>query len=99
MNRTLYRFRFAKETAIKDVEETLLLGVLAAEGLIGRARLRLEFRYAVDAEANAVIIDATAPGGAAVAAMFTNFLFHELGRDAFEVRRADVACEDCGGCK
>ena len=42
MNRELYRYNFNSKVPFRDVEESLLLAVLAAESLHGRALVRLD---------------------------------------------------------
>ena len=95
MNPVIYRYRFKPHVPLKDVEETLLLGVLAAEGLHGAAQVEMDVCYRFDQERHACVIDARSDAGRDVARIFTNFLRHEFARDAFDVKAVDVA----SGCK
>jgi hypothetical protein len=99
MSRTLYRYRFAKKAPPKDAEDTLGLAILAAEGLVGQARLRLDFRYAMDVDNRACVINATGVAGYIVACIFTSLLTHEFGIDAFTIERLDTCetpkCKEC----
>ena len=95
MNPVIYRYRFKPRVPLQDVEETLLLGVLAAEGLHGAARIEMDVCYCFDRERHACVVDGRSPAGRDVARIFTNFLRHEFGPEAFEVKAVDVA----SGCK
>jgi hypothetical protein len=91
MNPVIYRYRFKPCVALQDVEETLLLGVLAAEGLYGAARIEMDVCYRFDRDRHACAVDAHSDAGRDVARIFTNLLRHEFGADAFEVTAVDVA--------
>ena len=78
------RFEFREGLTTADAEQTLLLAVMAAEGLFGRARARLEFTYGVDG--NAIEIHTGTEVGTAVARVFTALLLRAHGEDTFEVR-------------
>jgi len=97
MSTTAYRYRFAKEVSLQEAEETLLLAILAAEGLFGEARVRMDAGYVVDPGLRALVVDASTPVGQAVNAIFTSLALREFGRDAFHVRRiaGNPACA-CG---
>lgn len=89
MNSQAYRFRFRPEIALKDAEDTLLLAFLAAEGIFGQARVRMDAGYAIDATINVIVIDASTLIGQVVAAIFTAFISREFGQGAFHVRRVE----------
>ena len=95
MNPVIYRYRFKPHVPLQDVEETLLLGVLAAEGLHGASRIEMDACYCFDRERHACVVDARSDAGRDVARIFTNFLRHEFGADAFDVKAVDVA----SGCR
>ena len=88
MNKPGYRFAFNPEVSMKDVEDFLLLAVLAAEGLHGQARVRLDAAYGMDEAKRTCAIDASTPVGQDVAAIFTGFAGAALGQNAFRVERA-----------
>ena len=92
MSPTAYRYRFQERVPLKDVEETLLLGVLAAEGLHGAARVAMDARYSLDKDRRACAVDATSDAGRDIARIFTSLLIHEFGPDAFHVEAVELAC-------
>ena len=47
MNRA-YRYKFREGIDPRDVEDTLLLAFLAAEGIFGEARVRMDGSYSAD---------------------------------------------------
>ncbi len=92
MNPTAYRYRFEGRVPLQDVEETLLLGVLAAEGLHGAARVAMDCRYSLDKDRRACAVDATTDAGRDLARIFTSLLLHEFGPDAFRVEAVELPC-------
>ena len=87
MNRTRYRYEFEPEISLRDVEESVALAILAAEGVHGEAQVRLDAGYAIDESARACLIDASTVVGETIARVFTGFLRKEFGEDAFRVER------------
>jgi len=87
MTREIYRFTFEPTAQARDVEEALLLAVLAVESLHGQSRVRMDASYCVDAEKRTTVIDAATPVGRDICRIFTGFASHEFGESAFKVRR------------
>lgn len=82
-----YRYQFGEGSDLRDVEDTLLLALLAAEGIFGEARVRLDGGYSIDRDARTATVDASTVVGQIVNAVFTTFAIKEFGRDGFTVRR------------
>ncbi len=93
MSEHAYRYRFAERIDLRDVGDTLLLAVLAAAGLFGQTRVRMDAGFATDPSSNVLIVDASTIVGQAINGIFTSFLMREFGADAFEVKRVAVARE------
>ena len=87
MNRELYRYNFDSKIPIQDVEESLLLAVLAAESLHGRSLVRLDASFCLDPKKRSCVVDAATEVGRAIARIFTGFLSREFGEEAFRVER------------
>ena len=87
MNRELYRYNFNATVPLRDVEESLLLAVLATESLHGRALVRLDASFCLDTGKRACVVDAATDVGRAIARIFTGFLTREFGEEAFKVER------------
>ena len=87
MSRDVYRYRFNRAAPMGDVRDSLHLAIFAAEGLHGRAQVRLDAGYHVDEEKRACVVDAAAPVGRTVAQVFTGLLTRQFGEDAFTVER------------
>ena len=79
-----YRYKFAEGVRLRDAEDTLLL---AAEGIYGQSRVRMDAAYVVDALPRAIVVDGATQVGRDVSGVFTSFLMKEFGPDAFRVRR------------
>jgi hypothetical protein len=84
-----YRYRFADRVDLRDAGDTLLLAVLAAEGLFGAAQVRLDFGFAADEAIGVIVVDASTDVGQAVNGIFTSFISREFGRGAFCVKRVE----------
>lgn len=87
MNTAVFRFTFARGVEISEAEDTLQLAILAAEGLFGEARVRMEVSYHADAPRSVIVVDGATPSGDAVVRIFTSFLIREFGPEGFSVRR------------
>lgn len=83
-----YVFTFKDSVPMAEVEETLLMAVVAAEGVHGRARVRLDATYTTSAESRTCKVSADNDVGQAMAKIFTELLVLEIGEDAF-----DVSCD------
>ena len=83
----IYRFRFARTVPPRDIEDTLLLALMAVESLHGRARLRMDGGYAFDKEQRLCEIDASSKVGADLAEIFTGYATREYGDDAMTIQQ------------
>ena len=83
----VYRFQFDERIPLEEAEMTLHLATFAAEGLFGRARVRLETSYFLDGPRRTISVDGTTEVGAAVVRIFTGLVIREFGEEAFEVCR------------
>ncbi|MBT5608571.1 MAG: hypothetical protein HOJ57_21725 [Lentisphaerae bacterium] len=109
--KTVHRFRFEPEVPLEEAETALVLAIIAAEALHGQAEVRLSLRYLFGEKKHACVIDGDNDAARHVILIFTQFLIHEFGEDAFQVTREQHAakppkatCEEpkpdtgCGAC-
>ncbi len=89
MNREIHRYEFDTSVPAGEVESTLLLAVLAVEGLHGTSRVRLDAKYSVDTEKRTCVIDAETVVGQDISRIFTGFAIREFGESAFTVGRVE----------
>ena len=82
-----YKYQFRDGIDLSDVEDTLLLAFLAAEGIFGEIRARMDGSYSQDREERTLTVDASTAVGQVVNAVFTAYITKEFGRDSFTVRR------------
>lgn len=87
MMKDTYRYRFPPPVEMAQVEETLLLATMAAEGLHGRSRVQLEAKFQCDAATRTAEIVAGTEVGEAIARVFTALLNTTIGESAFKVER------------
>lgn len=87
MHTAVFRFSFDEDVNLIEAEATLQLAILAAEGLLGESRVRMEFSYHLDAPRAALLVDGSTASGDAIVRIYTAFLSREFGSDRFAVRR------------
>lgn len=90
MNRIGYRYRFARNINLTEAKDTLLLALLATDGLFGRSRVRMDAAWATDESINVIVIDAGTLVGMTVSLIFTAFITSEFGPDAFDARQIEM---------
>lgn len=91
-----YVFTFSDTVPMAGVDETLLMAVVAAEGIHGRARVRLDVKFATNAEGRTCTVSADSEAGQSVAKIFAELLVLEIGDGAFEVSDGEAA-QRCAG--
>ncbi len=79
------KFVFNKKVPIEEIESKVALAIFTAEGLHGKAKVRLDAAYL--ASENEVIIDVATPVGERVAELFTVISSWEFGDRSFTVER------------
>lgn len=87
MNNMMFRFEFDLVVDFDEAETTLQLAIMAAEGLVGEACVRMDVTFEVDPALRTIFIDGGSPTGEVVTRIFTSLLTHEFGADVFWVRR------------
>ena len=90
MPRETYRYRFNRDVPPRDLEESLLLAVVAVECLHGESRVRLDARYCLRAKDGVCVIDAGSDVGRDLNRIFTGFVTREFGQASFRVQRIDT---------
>ena len=86
MNQETYRYTFESNIPYQEIEDSLMLAVMAAESLHGRSPVRLDASFRLDTKKRSCTIDATEIGQA-IARIFTGFLTREFGEESFKVER------------
>ena len=80
-----YKFTFEKRVSLSDAVESLYLAIFSAEGLHGRAQVRLDAGYALDEAQRRLVVAAGSAVGRTVAQIFTGLLGRQFGENAFTV--------------
>lgn len=86
----IFRYEFSTAINFEDVEDTLLLALMATEALHGDTGVRLETRYYVDAPHRRCTVDATTGPGHDFNRIFAGLLIREFGNKAFQVERLPI---------
>ena len=87
MNHFIYQYRFTNSVSMRDIEDTLMLSVIAAEALHGRSQVNLDATFHLDKKTRVCEVIAGTEVGQDIARIFTGFLAREFGEEAFEVKR------------
>ena len=82
-------YRFKPDVPLDEVEDSLSLAALAAEGLHGRSRVRLEARFVLDYEAHECRISAVTEVGRDLARIFTGLVSQQFGEEGYELKAED----------
>lgn len=98
MTNHIYRYRFDRAVPASEIEETLMLALIAVESLHGRARLRMDGRYRFDKKQHACEIDASTEVGADLAKIFTGYATQEYGDDAVAIKQKVTPGEKTSKC-
>ena len=93
MNKTIYHYRIKDGIPMNAVKDSLLLSVMAAEGLYGRSRINLEARFRLERVSKTCMIEAGTKIGETIACVFTGLLIREFGEQAFKVERKETSLE------
>jgi hypothetical protein len=93
MQPAIYRFEFDESVVMADVETTLHLAILGAEGLFGESSVRMDGAYSIDEQRRACVVDARNEVGRCICQIFTGYLGREIGGDAFSVRAVSGSCD------
>jgi hypothetical protein len=98
MKKHIYHYRFARTIPAREIEETLMLAVIAVESLHGRARLTMDGRYRFDKAQHLCEIDATTEVGMDLARIFTGYVTREYGDISISIDLEFVPAESAGKC-
>lgn len=83
----IYRYSFAAETPLEEVEASLLLAIWGTESLHGETQVRLDASHFLDKCLRRCVIDASTDVGRDINRLFVGFLNREFGPDSFELER------------
>src|SRR5262245_39734533 len=93
MLKPTYRYTFEDAVPFRDVQETLILALLATEAVHGSPQVRLDAEYRLDVPGRACEIAADTPAGRDLNKTFVNFARREYGDSAFRVERVAEALD------
>lgn len=86
---TAYRYTFAADVPLDEVELTLRLAVLATESLHGETRVRLDAGHTFNPDRRVCEIDADTRVGRDLNRLFAGFARREYGDAAVRVERLE----------
>jgi hypothetical protein len=89
----IYRFEFVESVSMVEVEETLMLAIIATESLHGESQARLDIEHEFSVEKRTCAINATTSVGADLNRLFVGFVTREFGAGAFQVERVGAQPE------
>lgn len=89
MKHNVYRYTFAAEASIEEIEASLLQAIMATESLHGESQTRLDVAHYLDRDERACVIDAGTSVDRDLNRLFIGFLDREFGPDSFTVERVE----------
>lgn len=96
MNHQCYQYRFARTVPAGEIEDTLMLALLAVESLHGSARVRMDGRCRFDKERHVCEIETGTRVGSDLAEIFTGFITVEFGEVAVSITKCGMQNAECG---
>lgn len=101
MKKQTYRFRIAQSIPARDIEETLMLSLMAVESLYGHTQVRMDSRFKLDKKRRICVIDAGTRIGADLAKIFAGYVTREFGEKAVDIARGplNTCAGQQGGCR
>lgn len=100
MNTERYCYQFKDKVPVLDIEETLMLALLAVESMHGRTRVRMDGRFRLDKKERVCVIHAGTRIGEDLAKIFTGFVTREFGDDAVDIVHEPAhRCTGQGNCR
>jgi hypothetical protein len=91
MRQRIYRYQFAGDVSMEDVEASIVIALLAAESLHGECDLQLAAPHYFDAKPRACVVDATTSVGQDFNRILLGFLRREFGTASFQVQAVEAA--------
>jgi hypothetical protein len=93
MAESIYRYTFHESVPVAELEDTLVLAVIATESLHGEGQVLLDMVHAFDPRARSCVIDAGTAVGRDFSKLFHGLISREFGRGAFQVERVGARPE------
>ncbi len=86
MGETSFQFRFGPRVELDEVHDSLVLSLMASEGLHGRTRVQLEANFHLDRDERTCTVQAETEVGRDLVRIFTALLTRQFGEDGFRVK-------------
>jgi hypothetical protein len=87
--REAYRYTFEASVPQVEIQGTLALARVAAEGLHGQTQFCLEAQHMLAPDGSVCLIEVRGPAGRDFNRLFLNFIAREFGPDAYTFKRID----------
>ena len=101
MPKNFYHFRLDSDIPIEEIENTLMLALVAVNSLHGVTRVRLDCQFVLDKKRRHVLVDGNTPVGRCFARILAGFADYAYGETGFRFRRiafagneGSVVCQD-----
>ncbi|WP_425613604.1 hypothetical protein NA78x_003439 [Anatilimnocola sp. NA78] len=86
----VFRYQFAPDVPMEEVESSMLLSILGVESLHGETEVHLNTSYSLDIINRTCVIDVSTPVGVDLNQLFAGFIRREFGRSQFKVQRTNA---------
>lgn len=93
MRAAVFRYDFQPDVPMDEVEQTIVLALLATESLHGECNVQLAAPHFLDVDHRACIVDGTSRVGIDFNRLLLGFLRREFGPLSFRVRTVDQSTQ------
>jgi hypothetical protein len=91
MSTQTYEYRFDTSIPIQELEDTLMLSLIAVESIFGHSRVRMDGRFDFDKKNRRCRIDCSNEVGTHLARIFTGYATREYGENAVHIEGSEFA--------
>ena len=87
MPKNFYHFRLDSDIPIEEIEDTLMLALVAVNSLHGLTRVRLDCQFVLDKKRRHVLVDGNTTVGRCFALLLAGYIDYAFGEHRFRFRR------------
>lgn len=85
MSTQTYEYRFDTKIPVQELEDTLMLSLIAVESIFGHSRVRMDGHFELDKTNHRCRIDCSNEVGTHLARIFTGYATREYGEGAVNI--------------
>lgn len=94
MSKNFYHFRFDTEVCLEDIEDILMLSLVAVNSLHGLTCVRLDCQFVLDEKRRDVLVDGNTPVGRCFARILLGYVDYAFEAERVRCRRIVFSATD-----